>query len=81
MRTIRRITIDIVGWSLLAIGLAGMALPIMPGLPFALIGLYLLSLHSPWFHRQLHRHKHRHPALVSFVNRVDEKVKRFLNLS
>ena len=45
------------GWSLLAIGIAGCVLPVLPGIPLALAGLLVLSRDYRWAHRCLQRSK------------------------
>lgn len=81
MKTIKRISIDAVGWALILLGGVGMLLPVIPGFIFVLAGLYLLSLHSKWFHQQLDRHKHKYPRAVRFLDRLDARVKRLLHIA
>jgi uncharacterized membrane protein YbaN (DUF454 family) len=38
----------VVGWVCVAIGVAGVVLPIIPGVPFLLAGLFILSARYRW---------------------------------
>lgn len=81
MKTIKRISIDTVGWALILLGVIGILLPVVPGFVLVLAGLYLLSLHSKWFHGQLERHKHKYPRVVRFLDSLDARVKRLLHIA
>ena len=43
------------GFALLTIGVAGLALPILPGWPLLIVGLALLALEFAWAERMLER--------------------------
>jgi uncharacterized membrane protein YbaN (DUF454 family) len=45
------------GWALLAIGIAGCLLPVIPGIPFALAGLLILARDYAWARRALREAK------------------------
>ncbi len=55
----RRILRQITGYGLLAGGLAGCVLPIIPGIPLLIGGLTLLSADTPWAARLLQKLKAR----------------------
>jgi uncharacterized membrane protein YbaN (DUF454 family) len=55
---------------LIAIGQAGLLIPIFPGLLFTVPGLVLLSLYSPTMYRFLKQRVSDHPKLESFADRV-----------
>lgn len=58
------------GWGLLAIGLAGLVLPILPGWIFIAWGCVTLAPDVPFFDRLLDRVARRVPQLRSAIARV-----------
>jgi uncharacterized membrane protein YbaN (DUF454 family) len=40
----------VVGWSCIPLGLAGLILPLLPGIPVLIFGLVLLSTQYEWAH-------------------------------
>jgi uncharacterized membrane protein YbaN (DUF454 family) len=50
-----RIVFAAVGFALLTVGLAGLALPVLPGWPLLIVGLTLLALEFAWAERMLER--------------------------
>lgn len=50
---VRKIT----GWGLLAAGVAGCVLPVLPGIPLVLAGLLILAQDYLWARRALHKTK------------------------
>jgi len=79
-RRIKRIIIDLVGVLFILIGIAGLVLPFLQGILFIIIGMYFLSLHSEWFRRKVQKLKTRLPRLGGFIDGMDVKVRKFLNL-
>jgi uncharacterized membrane protein YbaN (DUF454 family) len=65
---IRRITVLALGWTLIGLGVIGLFLPILQGVLFILIGLYVLSRESETARHWLHKTRERYPS-------VDEKLK------
>lgn len=53
----------LLGWALLALGLIGVVLPILPGIPFLLVGLFVLSSEYLWAHELLRKIRERFPAV------------------
>jgi hypothetical protein len=47
----------VAGWTLLAVGVVGLFLPVLQGFLFILSGLAVLSTESPWARRLLHKLK------------------------
>jgi uncharacterized membrane protein YbaN (DUF454 family) len=56
-----RLTLLIVGWSLLLLGVAGLVLPGLQGVLTILLGAAMLSVVSDLFYRALRRLFHRWP--------------------
>jgi uncharacterized protein (TIGR02611 family) len=50
-----RFVFAVAGFSLLTVGLVGLALPILPGWPLLIVGLALLALEFAWAERMLER--------------------------
>ena len=67
---IRRITVLVLGWTLIGIGIVGLFLPVLQGVLLILLGLYVLSRESDTARRWLHRLRDRHPTM-------DGKLKRW----
>ncbi|MBM3516943.1 MAG: DUF454 domain-containing protein [Alphaproteobacteria bacterium] len=51
------------GWLCVGLGAAGAALPLMPTVPFLLVGAWAFSRSSPRFRRWLHAHARLGPPL------------------
>ena len=67
---VRRVAVLALGWILIAFGIVGLFLPILQGVLFILLGLYVLSRESETARRWLHRVRESHPGL-------DEKLKQW----
>jgi uncharacterized membrane protein YbaN (DUF454 family) len=52
----------VLGWALVALGAIGIILPILPGIPVLLVGLFILSSEYVWAHQLLGRIRERFPA-------------------
>ena len=55
----------LLGWLCVVIGLPGLILPILPGIPLLVLGIVLLSREYHWAHRLLVWVKSRFPAIHS----------------
>lgn len=53
------------GWSFVALGVAGLILPILQGVLFLLIGLTLLSTEYAWARKLLQKLRERFPSLAA----------------
>ena len=72
---LKRITIYIVGWGFIVLGILGIVLPILQGVIFLLIGLYILSSISPWAARMLVRLREKFPRISDQFDRAKPKAK------
>ena len=71
---IKRLLIWCLGWVFIALGILGLFLPVLQGILFLLIGLYLLSSTSPWAERLLNRLRKRFPKTSKTFEEAKEKV-------
>ncbi|MGE0406282.1 MAG: PGPGW domain-containing protein [Candidatus Korobacteraceae bacterium] len=60
---LQRIALQVLGWLFVLLGIAGLVLPILQGILFLMIGLYLLSREYPWAQRMLERLQNRYPEV------------------
>jgi len=67
---VRRVAVLVLGWILIAFGIVGLFLPVLQGVLFILLGLYVLSRESEIARRWLHRIRESHSGL-------DEKLKQW----
>jgi hypothetical protein len=68
-----------IGWTLLLVGVAGLALPGIQGILTILIGVAVLSLASETAYRLLKRLLHRWPPLWNRIERWRERVHDWLH--
>lgn len=71
---IKRILIWCLGWLFILLGILGLFLPVLQGILFLLIGLYLLSTTSPWAERLLNRLRERFPKISKTFEEAKDKV-------
>lgn len=71
---IKKLTIWCLGWVFIILGILGLFLPVLQGILFLLIGLYLLSSTSPWAERLLNKLKERFPKIAGTFEEAKAKV-------
>ena len=71
---IKRLLIWCLGWLFILLGILGLFLPVLQGILFLLIGLYLLSTTSPWAERLLNRLRERFPKISKTFEEAKDKV-------
>lgn len=72
---VKHIAIYVAGWGFILLGIAGLFLPILQGILFILVGLFLLSSVSPWAERLLHRVRARFPRISKQLDLAKDKAK------
>ncbi len=77
----KRIAIEVVGWLFIVLGIAGLFLPVLQGILFLLIGLFILSTQYEWAHRLLHRVRERFPKIAAQFDKAKEKAQRWVSPS
>jgi uncharacterized protein len=73
---LKRIVTHIVGWMFILVGIAGLVLPILQGILFILIGLFVLSSVSPWASTLLHKVRKRFPRIMNQVDLAKSKASK-----
>jgi uncharacterized membrane protein YbaN (DUF454 family) len=71
----KSICIKLAGWGFIFLGILGLFLPILQGILFLLIGLFLLSEESPWAKRMLDRLRERFPNVSRKFEEAKAKAK------
>jgi uncharacterized membrane protein YbaN (DUF454 family) len=69
-----RVTVLVVGWLVLLVGVAGLVLPGIQGIATILAGLAILSVASELAHRWMRRSLQRWPKLAERVERFRDKL-------
>lgn len=72
---LKRIAIHIAGWGFIFLGVLGIFLPILQGILFILVGLFILSSVSPWAARLLDRIRKRFPRISNQFDQAKTKAK------
>lgn len=72
---LKRIATKLAGWGFIILGIAGLFLPILQGILFILVGLYLLSSESPWAARLLLRIRERFPKISKKFDEAKTKAR------
>jgi uncharacterized membrane protein YbaN (DUF454 family) len=62
---VKRVAMLAVGWAFILLGIAGLFLPVLQGILFLLIGLFILSSEYVWAHKLLHKIKERFPKIAA----------------
>jgi uncharacterized membrane protein YbaN (DUF454 family) len=78
---VKRIAIEVVGWIFIVLGIAGLFLPVLQGILFLLIGLFILSTQYAWAHRLLHRLRERFPNIAEQFDKAKAKAERWVSPS
>jgi len=74
----KRIAIIITGWVFIALGIAGLFLPVLQGILFLLVGLVILSTEYHWARRLLGYVRNRFPKLDSVIKAAHDKAASIL---
>jgi uncharacterized protein len=72
---LKRAAIHVAGWFFILLGIVGLVLPILQGILFILVGLFLLSSVSPWAERLLHRIRKRYPRISNTFDEAKARAK------
>ncbi len=75
---LRRLLLRILGYGLLALGVVGLFLPLLQGVLFLILGLFILAVEEPWAGRFLEWLEQRHPKLGSKIAEAREKSRAWM---
>lgn len=73
-----RVTLLVLGWLLVLVGVAGLFLPGLQGILTIALGLAIASLGSERFHHFLHARMHPWPRVRARMERFRERLHRWL---
>jgi uncharacterized protein len=76
---VKRIATEVVGWVFIVLGIAGLFLPVLQGILFLLIGLFILSTQYAWAHRLLHKLRERFPKIATQFDKAKQKAERWVS--
>ncbi len=74
----KRTLIFILAVLFVVIGIAGLILPLIPGLVFIAVALVIFSLFFPIIGEKVRHHTVRYPKLHAIIERLDERVRRIV---
>lgn len=74
----KRVLVLMVGWSFILLGIVGLFLPILQGILFLLIGLFILSTEYIWAHHLLESLRARYPRLSALAHQAKERAERWM---
>ncbi len=75
-RTFKRALVLILGWAFILLGIAGLFLPVLQGILFLLIGLFILSSEYVWAHHLLEKLKRRFPKIAAQFDLAKQKAEQ-----
>jgi hypothetical protein len=71
---VKRVVVLILGWTLIGIGVVGLFVPILQGILFIILGLFVLSRESRWARSWLEKLSERYPNIHSKARRLKERM-------
>jgi uncharacterized membrane protein YbaN (DUF454 family) len=74
---VQLILMQILGYTLLVLGVFGLFLPFLQGFLFLFIGLLILARSAPWAQRLLDHLDQRHPRLAQIRHHADRTLERW----
>jgi uncharacterized membrane protein YbaN (DUF454 family) len=75
------VVVLVLGWTLIAIGVVGLFVPILQGVLFIMLGLYVLSRESRTARGWLVKLQRRYPNVHAQARRVKQKLKAWWPLA
>ncbi|MDD5258782.1 MAG: YfhO family protein [bacterium] len=74
----RKILFNMAGWLFILFGILGLFLPVLQGLLFLLVGLFLLAKENPWAGQMFNRLKERYPRAYQHFERFKKKIAGYI---
>ncbi|MGH9491912.1 MAG: PGPGW domain-containing protein [Terriglobales bacterium] len=75
----KRAVVLVLGWAFVLLGIVGLFLPVLQGVLFILIGLFILSSEYIWAHHVLQKVRERFPRVAGQFDRAKERSSRWLH--
>jgi uncharacterized membrane protein YbaN (DUF454 family) len=76
---IKKVIVLVSGWAFIALGVVGLFLPVLQGVLFLLIGLFILSSEYVWAHRLLQKVRNRFPRVAAKFDEASRKAQGWLS--
>ena len=77
-KEIKTLMIITLGWFFILLGVIGLFLPVLQGILFIFIGVYLLARRQPWAAALLVRLRTKYPKIYSAFENLKTKVKTII---
>jgi uncharacterized protein len=74
----KKLVVLLLGWGFVALGVVGLFLPVLQGVLFLLIGLFILSSEYVWAHRLLRKVRNRFPTAALRCEEASRKAQDWL---
>jgi hypothetical protein len=74
----KKLVVLLLGWGFVALGVVGLFLPVLQGMLFLLIGLFILSSEYVWAHRLLEKVRNRFPTAALRCEEASQKAHNWL---
>jgi uncharacterized membrane protein YbaN (DUF454 family) len=78
IKNTKRAVIVLVAFLFLVVGIAGIVLPVIPGLVFIAVSIILFSLFFPAIGEKTRRHTRKYPKLHQAIIDIEERVRRIV---
>lgn len=78
-KQIKRVALLVVGWAFILLGIVGLFLPVLQGILFLLIGLFILSSEYVWAHNLLQKLKQRYPRIAEHFEHAKTRAEAWMN--
>ena len=75
----KKILMLIAGWGFILFGVIGLFLPVLQGVLFLLVGLFILSSEYVWAHRLLVKIRNRFPSVAARWDEVTTSAHRWID--
>jgi uncharacterized membrane protein YbaN (DUF454 family) len=74
----KRIGVLLLGWAFVLLGIVGLFLPVLQGILFILIGLFILSSEYIWAHKLLQRLRQRFPRIARTADEASARAAEWM---
>jgi uncharacterized membrane protein YbaN (DUF454 family) len=74
----KKLVVLLLGWGFVALGVVGLFLPVLQGVLFLLVGLFILSSEYVWAHQLLQKVRNRFPTAALRCEEVSRKAHDWL---